>query len=399
VKSICVLSHTGYNDSRALRTISTMAQFEGVLIDFYFIDDGKDYNKIQKYDNVNLFPIKEPILSKTRRIKNHSFIFFNSNFFIKEVLKQNKNYSIIYVHDLTTSYAGYRLKRTMNSFLIYDVHDLFIETINQFFPRSTTGLKKIIFRLLILEMRIINRFWEKKFFNYVDLTLTTNQNYSNYLIDQYKAKRILITPNYPELLECNKSFEIYNKLGIDATKKIILYHGALTEGRYLREIVNCAVYLKSNIELVIVGEGPLKNELVSLNRSNDSVHFVSFLPYEDLINFISGASLGLMLIEHINLSKKFALANKVTEYMAAGVPVFASNSPENVRIVCSSKAGFIHEFNDVNKLASELNEAINSSSLSIMGINGRKAFEQSYNWNVNVFKFQLEFEKILRNLK
>jgi glycosyltransferase involved in cell wall biosynthesis len=248
-------------------------------------------------------------------------------------------------------------------------------------------------------MRIINRFWEKKFFNYVDLTLTTNQNYSNYLIDQYKAKRILITPNYPELLECNKSFEIYNKLGIDATKKIILYHGALTEGRYLREIVNCAVYLKSNIELVIVGEGPLKNELVSLNRSNDSVHFVSFLPYEDLINFISGASLGLMLIEHINLSKKFALANKVTEYMAAGVPVFASNSPENVRIVCSSKAGFIHEFNDVNKLASELNEAINSSSLSIMGINGRKAFEQSYNWNVNVFKFQLEFEKILRNLK
>jgi glycosyltransferase involved in cell wall biosynthesis len=393
--SVCVISFTGINDSRALRTIKLMATLDNIEIDFFFVRDNSNYSKFKYPGKINLFPVNDPKSTFTRKIKNHSFLFLNSRFFVDAILATEKAYKIIYCHDLTTSFAGYILKKKLHSKLIYDVHDLYIETINQFFPRNTSGIKKVIFIFFIWEMRLINKFWEKKFFHNVDLTLTTNENYSKYLKKAYSINQITITPNYPEYFEHNHKKEIYRNLEISDNFKIVLYHGALTEGRYLREIVESANFFSNEIKLIIIGDGPMKKELIELSNSQNNIIFIDFIPYKDLFNFISGATLGLILIEHINLSKKYALANKVTEYMSVGIPVFASNSSENIKLIATSDSGYIHEFDNTKKLATAIMNAVQDPNLKIKGENGRNAFKTNFNWNMYENDFIEAFNKLL----
>ena len=85
----------------------------------------------------------------------------------------------------------------------------------------------------------------------------------------------------------------------------------------MEQIVESSAFLLKRI-LVIIGEGP-EDKLVNLSDTleNNKVIFLPFIPYKKLLKYISSATIGLILIENINLSKKYALANKVTEYMAA----------------------------------------------------------------------------------
>ncbi len=393
--SICVISYTGINDSRALRTIKLMASIENIEVDFFFIDEIIDYSKFRLPGRVNYFPIVHKETSFLQKVRNHSFIYLNSRFFLNPILSTGKKYKIVYCHDLTTSFVGYQLKKKIGAKIIYDVHDLYVETINQFFPRNASGVKRIIFNFLIWEMRKLNKIWEKKFFKYVDLTLTTNENYSKFLKKTYSVKEITITPNYPEFFNFKRTEGIYKKLNIHQSVKIVLYHGALTEGRYLREIFESAQFFNDNVRLVVIGDGPLKKEITKITNVKNNIILIDFIPYSELFEFISGASLGLMLIEPINLSKKFALANKVTEYMSVGIPVFASKSPENERIISFAQSGYLYKYENSESLALEINKALEDPNLKTKGMNGRSAFETEFNWDVHKKNFLTALNKLL----
>ena len=303
---ICVLSLAGINDSRARRTISSMAN-ENVTIDYFFIGDEIDELNLLVNDKINLYPIKRPKLSIKGKIINHSLVYLESMFLIPKVQEIGKSYDVIYAHDLPTSYAAYKL-RTIATKIIYDVHDLYVETLNQHFPSEVSFFKKIIFKTLLIQMRFFSKLWERKFIRTVDLVLTTNENYKFYIKEKYNVSNIIITPNYPEYIDLHKNTIIYEDLDIDKKKIIVLYHGALNEGRYLREIVKASQYFDENIILVIIGNGPLETELKNLNSNNNKIYFKDLLPYEKLLRYISGASIGIMLIKHINLSKKICFS-------------------------------------------------------------------------------------------
>ena len=67
------------------------------------------------------------------------------------------------------------------------------------------------------------------------------------------------------------------------------------------------------------------------------------VPQAELHNWTASADLGVLILEPINLSKRLALANKIFEYMAARVPILATNLPENRRILDSCKCGWLTE--------------------------------------------------------
>ena len=393
---ICVLSLAGINDSRARRTISSMAN-ENVTIDYFFIGDEIDELNLLVNDKINLYPIKRPKLSIKGKIINHSLVYLASMFLIPKVREIRKSYDVIYAHDLPTSYAAYKL-RTIATKIIYDVHDLYVETLNQHFPSEVSFLKKIIFKTLLIQMRFFSKLWERKFIKSVDLILTTNENYKLYLKENYNVSNIIITPNYPEHCELQKTMDIYEDFDIEKNKIIVLYHGALNEGRYLREIVRSSEHFDENIILIIIGNGPLENELKNLNSiAKNKIHFKNLLPYENLLSYISGASIGLMLIKHINLSKKYALANKVTEYMAAGICVLGSNSPENSKIISKYNSGKTMDLINEYSIANEINNLAKSrSELDKLGVNGRLAFEKSLNWNIVKTDFENRFNQLIK---
>ena len=129
-----------------------------------------------------------------------------------------------------------------------------------------------------------------------------------------------------------------------------------------------------------MGNGELKDNLKTISAVN--TYFLSSVPYENLFQYTSDANLGIVLLEHINYSKKHASANKLFEYMACGIPVLISNSPELIKVVRKEGNGII--INEISpiEIAKTINKFFEShNSDKNLGYFGRKAFENKYNWN------------------
>ena len=398
MKRVCVISITNFRtSSRAMRTVKSMSKTS--IVDYFFY--GKALSKEDSAifnENVNLYSLQYRKNGLLQKLLGHSFYFLKYSSLKKEIKNKGKKYEVVYAHDLDTSYAAYRISKSQNSKLIYDVHDLFTEILNQFFPLNSPFPKSAIIKLNIQLIKHINKKWESFFVKKSDLIVTANSHFQRYLIEKYGADNCIVTPNYPEYVEIKKDYILYKKLHIPMETKIVLYHGALNHGRNLELIIESVKFFNENIVLVIIGEGPLKEKLIALSKTNNiksKVFFQDFVDYSMLLTLISSASLGLMLLDHINYSKKHALANKITEYMAAGVPLLATDSPENTRIIKQSNCGFIKTTNSPKELGEFINTIVENENLDKIGENGKAAFKNKFNWNLYENLFLESFKTLI----
>lgn len=146
-------------------------------------------------------------------------------------------------------------------------------------------------------------------------------------------------------------------------QKIILYQGAVNIGRGLEQAIK-AMHFIENTQLVIAGDGDIKEQLEELVRTeklDNKVRFTGRLSIEELAKLTPTADLGLSIEEDLGLNYRFALPNKLFDYIRAGVPVLASNLPEMKAIVEKYKIGAISNSHDAKKLAESINDALNNS--------------------------------------
>ena len=76
------------------------------------------------------------------------------------------------------------------------------------------------------------------------------------------------------------------------------------------------------------------------NQLNDKVEFKGKVPYEQIEEHLSKASIGI--IPYLPVPNHLVcLPNKLFEYMAAGVAVIASDFPHYRKVVDSSQSGLL----------------------------------------------------------
>lgn len=109
---------------------------------------------------------------------------------------------------------------------------------------------------------------------------------------------------------------------------------------------------RDDIELVLVGDGPIKEELVDLAASLGSpVTFADPVPKKDVPALLAANDIGLMVLADTELFQYGVSPNKLFDYLAAGLPVL-SNVPGFVsRVVDESGAGMSVAPGDVRALA------------------------------------------------
>jgi len=129
---------------------------------------------------------------------------------------------------------------------------------------------------------------------------------------------------------------------------LILYQGAVNIGRGLEQMIRAMNFLP-DLRLVIVGDGDIKRDLSNLVREltfEDRVWFAGRIPFENLAWYTGQATLGISLEQDIGLNYRYALPNKLFDYMQAGLPVLASDLPEIRRVVMEADFGMlINRFN------------------------------------------------------
>lgn len=115
-----------------------------------------------------------------------------------------------------------------------------------------------------------------------------------------------------------------------ANPPVILYQGALNEGRGLEAVMEAMQHIDHG-QLWLAGEGDLSHVLRKQARDlkvQDQVRFLGFVRPGELANLTPRATLGLNLLENRGLSYYYSLANKAFDYLQAGVPALHMNFPE-----------------------------------------------------------------------
>ena len=163
----------------------------------------------------------------------------------------------------------------------------------------------------------------------------------------------------------------------------VCYVGAIGANRGIREIVRACEFLTSSARLNLGGsfsEPDLKQE-VQAYPGWSCVNELGYLTRDDVRRVLSRSVAGLVTL-HPAINYLDALPVKMFEYMAAGIPVIASDFPLWRGIVERNGCGLCVNPLDPRAIASAIDYLVMNPDLArSMGENGRRLVLQEYNWS------------------
>lgn len=276
---------------------------------------------------------------------------------------------VLLSNDLDSLAANFLAARLKKLPLVYDSHEYFTEV------PELLGRPKV---------QKIWEWLEGKMLPTIDYAYTVCQS----IADVYQKKYGTDFKVVRNLPKASQKQVIKN----ESNQQMILYQGALNIGRGLQQAIR-AMHFIDNAMLFIAGDGDIKLQLEALVKTEkleNKVRFTGRMPLEELAKLTVQADLGLSIEEDLGLNYRFALPNKLFDYIQAQVPVLVSNLPEMAAIVNQYQIGAVTDSLDPELLAMQMNEALTNT-------------EKRKDWKKNLKKAARELtwekeEKVLRKI-
>lgn len=241
---------------------------------------------------------------------------------------------VLVANDLDSLLANFLVSRIRRKPLIYDSHEYFTE------------VPELLGRPVV---RAIWKWLERMMVPKVSAAYTVSESIAEVYRELYKVD-FKVVRNLPVCAKHEKTLHQEKEHG---KPKIILYQGAMNLGRGIESAIRAMQFL-DGAELWLAGDGDIISRLQEMVYELDldkKVKFIGRLPLHDLHEVTCQADLGISLEEDLGLNYRFALPNKLFDYIQAGVPVLVSNLPEMKRIVEQYKIGMIAESHQRKELA------------------------------------------------
>lgn len=171
-------------------------------------------------------------------------------------------------------------------------------------------------------------------------------------VDKYKLEYIELPVDTEKFNQKVKPI-----FSIDVNKKVLIHISRLVEGRGLRCLLKALPFVidyDSKIELLLIGDGPLRKELVSLANElgiTDKVKFIGRIAHEDVPKYIAASDIGIQ-----SASEGGGLGNVVREIMAMRKPIVTANIHMQIKqVFVDQKCGLvISDPNDCRDLADKI---------------------------------------------
>jgi glycosyltransferase involved in cell wall biosynthesis len=267
-------------------------------------------------------------------------------------------------NDLDTLAAVFLAGRLRGKKIVYDSHEYFTEV-----PE-------------LVNRKGVRRIWElleQLIFPKLTSVYTVNQSIASIYKEKYGTP-VEVIRNLPPASRPEPSPGFLP--GSFDGHPIILYQGAVNVGRGLEEMIK-AMELMPEMRLLIAGDGDIRKPLEGLVeelRLTEHVFFTGMVPFENLCWYTRQALIGISIEQDIGLNYRYALPNKLFDYMQAGLPVLASDLPEIKQVVEEAAFGKVVSCFEPAFLAETILEmTANPGQMQQWKLNAVKAFPK-FTW-------------------
>lgn len=354
--------------------------------------------KEEYFQGAKIVRIKFPKLfqSKLRPFVNTPFDVYSLLWkrFISKFVKKNK-IDVLHVHDLYLAVPVLKAKLPKTLKLILDLHENYIEAL---FSYSWTNSFPLNIILSKEKWEKIEKLALAKF----DWIIALSKDFKQDLLKKYehiKHNKIVVYPNYPNNQKL-LNYPIDENILIKNDDFILLYFGVIGKRRGIFTLFEALASLTENypdIKLLLIGpvdksDRPLFEKYINLEKLKKNVIHYSWKDIKYLPSYVKISDVCLSpLIK--NDQHESGIANKVFQYMLFGKPLIVSNCKPQEELVKSTNCGLVFESENVEELSKRILELYNDpQKRKQMGINGKKAVLEKYNWNfsgqelINLYK-------------
>jgi glycosyltransferase involved in cell wall biosynthesis len=173
----------------------------------------------------------------------------------------------------------------------------------------------------------------------------------------------------------------------------VIFTGILVGDRGLHTAVEAMKLLETRVPeavFIIVGDGPERERVEETVRRVGVQSRVALLGWQDhrrLPQFCAHAHIGLLPFlncTHIRIT----LANKLFDYMAAGLPIVASDVPPMRRVLEETQAGLLATPGDAAELAARIEQLARDQRMrEEFAKQGQQAVRSTYHWGQDEQRF------------
>ncbi len=219
---------------------------------------------------------------------------------------------------------------------------------------------------------------------------------SNYLADFAKEMGatcpIIVVPNGVDIKHFSQETKVF-PLKKEKGEIFLITTSRLVKKNAVGDIIKSLTHLAPNIKLLILGIGPLEQELRVLTKSlnlESRVNFVGFVPNRELPAYLHQSDIFI----RPSLSEGFGVS--FVEAMAAGLPVITTPVGGIVDFLVEGKTGLFCEVNNPKSIADQVELLINDEKLyRRIIINAYTMVKEKYTWDIVAAKMKSGIFSIL----
>ena len=269
--------------------------------------------------------------------------------------------AIVTPHSLAVLPLGCLFKLLHGSRVVYSAHELETEV------AGSVGIRRRLARIV-----------ESSLVPFVDAIVVVNESIRQRYERRYQRSAYVVR-SIPEAgVIGSSSRRLRDELGLDRSHVLFVFVGNMSIGRGVHILLEAFRRVPSNQHLVFIGWD--EDQVVSTAaKTFENIHYYEPVASADVVDLISGADVGIALIENVCLSYFLCLPNKVMEYLVAGLPVIVSDFPEMSRLVDEWRCGWKVDV-DVDTVAT-LVASLTADAVQTARV-GARAFAESTTWEV-----------------
>jgi glycosyltransferase involved in cell wall biosynthesis len=329
--------------------------------------------------------IRQLEIHKRLAITNFSYCGLAALLAFKASLRSKRRPDWIVARDPRVAWTFLRLRPALKVPVVYEVHELFGTR-----PRDNSSLNAseqwgVANRTRSLESHVLRG---------ADKLITLTEACRALIIENHgiPPERIQVIPDGTVIPAVPRSHPPLDSRSVYYVGQLYPWKGVDTLVRAMAGVPNAL--------LTIIGSGVMeagidrdRERLEALSTSlglAERVRIEPFVPYREVAEKLSHANVAVVPLPDVLMSRYFTSPLKLFDYMAAGVPIVASDLPSIREVISPESNGLLVEPDNPEALAAGLSRVLDDGALSQRLAARARLDVEAYSWDARA-KRMLEF--------